>query len=86
MTINAQAEERCRAMLRTAMGQAIAMALADSAVVEVMVNPDGALRLDMLGRGRVDTGVRIMRSEVERIIRLVASHVRHLRQKGWWAC
>jgi P-type conjugative transfer ATPase TrbB len=76
MTINAQAEERRRAMLRSAMGQAIAMALADAAVVEVMVNPDGALRLDMLGHGRVDTGVRIMPAEVERIIRLVASHMR----------
>jgi len=76
MTINPQADERRRAMLRTAMGQAIATALADAAVIEVMVNPDGALRLDMLGRGRVDTGVRIMPAEVERIIRLVASHVR----------
>ena len=76
MTINPEADERRRAMLRTAMGQAIAMALADAAVIEVMVNPDGALRLDMLGHGRVDTGMRIMRSEVERIIRLVASHVR----------
>ncbi|MBM3655289.1 MAG: P-type conjugative transfer ATPase TrbB, partial [Alphaproteobacteria bacterium] len=76
MTINTQADERRRTMLRTAMGQAIVMALADAAVIEVMVNPDGALRLDRLGCGRVDTGVRIMPAEVERIIRLVASHVR----------
>ena len=45
-------------MLRTAMGPAIAAALADPRVIEVMVNPDGALRLDRLGEGRVDTGVR----------------------------
>ena len=49
--------ERRRTMLRSAMGPAIAAALADPAVVEVMVNPDGALRLDRLGEGRVDTGV-----------------------------
>ena len=68
--------ERRRTMLRSAMGPAIAAALADPAVVEVMVNPDGALRLDRLGEGRVDTGVVLPPAEVERIIRLVASHVR----------
>lgn len=68
--------ERRRAMLRTAMGPAIAAALADSQVIEVMVNPDGALRVDILGEGRVDTDVRIEPAQVERIIRLVASHAR----------
>jgi P-type conjugative transfer ATPase TrbB len=68
--------ERRRAMLRTAMGPAIAAALAEPAVIEVMVNPDGALRLDVLGEGRVDTDVRMEPVQVERIIRLVASHAR----------
>lgn len=67
---------RRRAMLRTAMGPAIAAALADPAVIEVMVNPDGILRLDRLGEGRVETGQRLEPAEVERIIRLVASHIR----------
>jgi type IV secretion system protein VirB11 len=69
-------EARRRAMLRTAMGPAIAAALADSRVLEVMINPDGALRLDRLGDGRSDTGVRFDPAQVERIIRLVASHAR----------
>lgn len=73
---NPESRDRRRAMLRTAMGPAIAAALADPLVIEVMVNPDGALRLDRLGEGRVDTGVRLAPAEVERIIRLVASHVR----------
>lgn len=68
--------DRRAAMLRTAMGPDIAVALADPAVVEVMVNPDGVLRLNRLGEGRVDTGVSLAAAEVERIIRLVASHVR----------
>ena len=68
--------ERRRAMLRTAMGPAIAAALADPRIIEVMVNPDGALRVDILGEGRVDTDVRIDGAQVERIIRLVASHAR----------
>ncbi|PSJ36297.1 P-type conjugative transfer ATPase TrbB [Allosphingosinicella deserti] len=68
--------ERRRAMLRTAMGPAIAAALGDPRVVEVMVNPDGALRIDVLGEGRLDTGLRLEPAEVERIIRLVASHAR----------
>jgi type IV secretion system protein VirB11 len=71
-----EARGRRNAMLRTAMGKEIAAALADSAVIEVMVNPDGSLRLDRLGEGRVDTCARLGAAEVERIIRLVASHVR----------
>src|SRR3546814_8404339 len=71
-----ESRERRRAMLRTAMGPAISAALADPAVIEVMVNPDGSLRLDRLGEGRVDTGERLKAAEVERIIRLVASHLR----------
>ncbi|WP_225769627.1 P-type conjugative transfer ATPase TrbB [Inquilinus sp. Marseille-Q2685] len=73
---SAEAQDRRRTMLRTAMGPAIAAALADPAVVEVMVNPDGALRLDRLGDGRIDTGARLGAAEVERIIRIVASSVR----------
>ncbi len=76
MISHPEADGRRRAMLRTAMGPAIAEALADPAVIEVMVNPDGVLRLDRLGQGRVETGVRILAAEAERIIRLVASHVR----------
>ena len=68
--------ERRRAMLRTAMGPAIAAALADPLVIEVMVNPDGVLRLDRLGEGRVGTDERLETVQVERIIRLVASHAR----------
>jgi type IV secretion system protein TrbB len=67
---------RQRAMLRTALGPVIGDALADSQVIEVMVNPDGAIRLDRLGTGCSDTGHRISAAETERIIRLVASHGR----------
>ncbi|HEY7959579.1 MAG TPA: P-type conjugative transfer ATPase TrbB [Sphingomicrobium sp.] len=72
----AESAERRRTMLRTAMGPEIGAALADPQVIEVMVNPDGTLRLDRLGSGRVDTGVFIAPAEVERIIRLVASNAR----------
>lgn len=58
------------------MGPAIAAALADPRVTEIMVNPDGALRLDRLGEGRSDTGIRMAAAQVERIIRLVAAHAR----------
>ena len=68
--------DRRRAMLRTAMGPTIAAALSDPAVIEIMVNPDGALRLDRLGEGRSDTSARYDPAQVERIIRLVASHAR----------
>jgi P-type conjugative transfer ATPase TrbB len=76
MSGSAISGERRRAMLRTAMGPAIADALADPHVIEVMINPDGVLRIDRLGEGRVDTGTRLEPAQVERIIRLVASHAR----------
>jgi len=70
------AQSRRRQMLRTAFGPTIAAALADPAVIEVMVNPDGRLWIDRAAFGRQDTGERIGSAEVERIIRLVAAHVR----------
>ena len=76
LSTSSETLERRRIMLRTAMGGTIGEALADPRVIEVMVNPDGSIRLDRLGEGRVDTGMRMGAAEVERIIRLVASHVR----------
>ncbi len=67
--------DRRRAMLRTALGSVIGAALSDAAVIEVMVNPDGRLWTDRHGAGRRDTGERLAPAEVERIIRLVASHI-----------
>ncbi len=67
--------ERRQAMLKTAMGAAITAALSDPAIIEVMVNPDGKLWVDRHGDGRADTGTRLDAAEIERIIRLVASHL-----------
>jgi len=74
--LSPETRERRRGMLRTAMGPAIALALEEPDVVEVLVNPDGRLWLDRHGSGRADTGVVLTPHEAERIIRLVASHVR----------
>lgn len=62
-------------MLRTALGPAISGYLEDSAIVEVMLNPDGKLWVDRLSGGLEDTNVRIPFSDAERIVRLVAHHV-----------
>lgn len=63
-------------MLRTAMGPVIAAALEDADVVEVLLNPDGTLWLDTLSGGRKPTGLTLSREDGDRIIRLVAAHVR----------
>ena len=63
-------------MLRTAFGPTIAAALADPSVIEVMVNPDGKLWIERAAIGRKFTGERLGAPEAERIIRLVAAHVR----------
>ncbi|WP_408886095.1 P-type conjugative transfer ATPase TrbB [Komagataeibacter swingsii] len=62
-------------MLRTAMGPAIAGHLADPAVVEIMLNPDGRLWIDRLADGMANTGETITPADAERIVRLVAHHV-----------
>lgn len=63
-------------MLRTAMGPLIAAALDDPDVVEVLLNPDGTLWIDRLSSGRAPMGASLSAADGERIIRLVASHVR----------
>jgi P-type conjugative transfer ATPase TrbB len=71
-----EAQGRRRQMLRTAFGPTIAAALADPTVIEVMVNPDGKLWIEKAAVGRRFTGERLGAAEAERIIRLVAAHVR----------
>lgn len=71
-----EARMRRRQMLLTAFGPTIEAALDDPTVIEVMVNPDGKLWLDRFDVGRIDTGTLINPAEVERIIRLVAAHMR----------
>lgn len=73
--IESGARQRGISMLRTAMGPAIAGHLADPAVVEVMLNPDGRLWIDRLSEGLSDTGDAITTADAERIVRLVAHHV-----------
>ncbi len=66
---------RQRAMLLTAMGPVIGEALDDKSVIEIMANPDGSLWPDRHGEGRVRAGD-LVSADAERIIRLVASHIR----------
>ena len=66
--------QRTAAMLHTAFGDQICEALNDPAVIEIMMTPDGRLWLERHGEGLVDTGSELCAHEVERIIRLVASH------------
>jgi type IV secretion system protein VirB11 len=71
-----QVADRELRMLRTALGVDIAAALSDPQVIEIMVNPDGTLWVDRLGSGRAPTGIRFSAGAAERIIRLIAAHVR----------
>jgi type IV secretion system protein VirB11 len=68
--------DRQTRMLRTALGPVIAAALDDPEVVEVLLNPDGALWVDRLGSGRRPSGHSLSAAATERIVRLVAAHVR----------
>jgi P-type conjugative transfer ATPase TrbB len=76
MALNADATERRRQMLATAFGRVITNALKDETVIEIMVNPDGKLWLDRIGSGRAFSGHVLAAADAERIVRLVAAHVR----------
>ncbi len=67
------AHQRRLDALGRALGPAIAAALNDGAVVEALVNADGVLRLDTIGRGIVETEVRLTIAEREAAIRILAS-------------
>ncbi len=69
-------ERRTAVMLRTAMGPVINAAMDDPLVIEIMANPDGHLWVERHGTGRADTGQVLDAKDVERVIRLVASHIR----------
>ena len=66
---------RSTAMLRSALGPAIATWLDERQVSEIMLNADGRLWVDRLDSGMADTGERLSPMQAERIIRLVAHHV-----------
>lgn len=63
---------RRRSAIERALGPAIAGALAQSEVVEVLVNADGAVWLDCVGEGLTQTGVHLSADDCEAAIRLLA--------------
>ncbi len=74
-TVSQEALDRKNAALRQAMGPVLAAALAEPKVVEVMVNPDGAIWIERIGEGRAFSGQHMAPADAERILRLVADHV-----------
>jgi len=66
-------QQRRLSSLRHALGHGIGLALEDPAVVEILVNADGALRLDTVGVGIVQVYAPLSVGEREAAIRLLAS-------------
>ncbi|WP_017930646.1 P-type conjugative transfer ATPase TrbB [Robiginitomaculum antarcticum] len=62
-------------MLRSAMGPIMTAALDDPDIIEIMVNPDGALWFDRLGQGCTKSETAVTPQAAERIVRLVGSHI-----------
>ena len=74
--LHKEANQRRYQMLMTAFGTTIEAALVCPSIIEVMVNPDGKLWFDKAEEGRIETSVVIDADKRERIIRLVAAHMR----------
>ncbi len=69
-----ESQARRSSTLRSALSP-IASLLADDRIVEVMLNPDGAVWIDMQGKGLLSTPIRMNPGEAERMLRLVAAEV-----------
>jgi len=67
------AHNRLMSMLLTALGYHVNCLLEEKDVVELMLNPDGHLWVDRLGKGRSDTGIQIKPTDAQRVIELVSS-------------
>jgi len=67
--------ERKLEALRHALGATVLAGLEETAVVEILANPDGRLVLDRIGDGRRDTGQVLSSESRERSIRLIADYV-----------
>lgn len=61
------------AMLSTALGPALSAVLLAADTIEVIVNPDGRVWVERVGRGREAGGFRLEAGETERAIRLIAT-------------
>jgi type IV secretion system protein TrbB len=62
-------------LLRSVMGPVITNALTDREVVEVILNPDGALWVHRVRSGSEPLGVKLSPMEGEHIIRAIAAHM-----------
>jgi len=74
LIVNDEARERLLQSLQHALGAVILAAMRDRSVVEIMVNPDGKIWVDRLGRGREWTGERMDAGSAERVLRTLATH------------
>ncbi len=74
LIVNEEARERLLQSLQHALGEVILGAMRDKTVVEIMVNPDGKIWVDRIGRGREWTGKRIDAGSAERVLRTLATH------------
>lgn len=67
-------EERYRDMLETAFGSKIMEFFHDPHVIEIMLNPSGEVFIERLGSGTEITGLHLLPTQSENIIKLVASY------------
>lgn len=73
LSLHDQLHVRLEEKLRRELGAAVLDALADPAVIEIMLNPDGCLWIDELGCGMRDTGSRICPPQAENLLGTIAA-------------
>ncbi|MEM9243048.1 MAG: P-type conjugative transfer ATPase TrbB [Pseudomonadota bacterium] len=69
----AQSAQRHLAMLTSAFGSDINRLFDDPEIIEIMVNPDGKLWFEALGKGKSYSGIKLSPEQTFNIVKLVAS-------------
>ena len=73
LSLHDQLHVRLEEKLRRELGASVLDALADAKIIEIMLNPDGCLWIDELGKGMRDTGHRIPAAQAENLLGTIAA-------------
>ena len=78
MLINTSSRERHDLMLKTALGEQLNVYLDDPDVIEIILNPDGAVWVECLSKGKYKTDLLMSDTTVANVIKLIAASVQEV--------
>ena len=72
MTYKDEVRLRRISMLKTAFGFELMQLMYNKSVIEIMLNPDGTVHCEMIGRGKFITSLKFNAQEAENIVKIIS--------------